>query len=127
MISAVYRQPLIGPINESFSLAGIAKVGAGVMLPHTSDVVLGKPNDVGSKTLANAIGLNRGWWQLNGWTVGAEVGVRAVLLQPFYVELSDKLAYADLLDLPAYRGKLRQSLVMNEIVLSLGYTFNAPF
>ena len=32
------------------------------------------------------------------------------------------MAYAYLGDLPAYQGTLQQSLLMNEIVLSLGFT-----
>ncbi len=35
---------------------------------------------------------------------------------------SQGVAYAYLGDLPAYQGTLQQSLLMNEIVLSLGFT-----
>ncbi len=84
MLDAVYRYPLIGQTNETNSLAAIGKVGIGVMLPHTSDIILGNPNNVGLKTWSNLIGINSGWWQLNGWTTGIESrpslrGVQAVL------------------------------------------------
>jgi len=124
MVNAVYRLPLIGQTNETLSVAAIAKAGVGIMLPHTGDTILGETNNVGNKTLSNAIGLNNGWWQLNGWTTGAEFGLRFVLFKPVYLELTDKVAYARLGDLPAYQGTIQQNLLMNEIVLSLGFTYD---
>lgn len=124
MVNAVYRYPLIGQVNETGSVAAIAKAGVGVMLPHTTDTILGNTNDVGSKTLSNAIGLTNGWWQLNGVTSGAEFGFRFVFRKPFYLELTDKVAYGYLGDLPTYQGTLQQSLWMDEIVLSFGFTYN---
>ena len=62
-----------------------------------------------------------------GWTVGAELGLRLALMKPLYLEVSDKVAYSQLNNLPAYRGTLKQSMVMNAVVVSLGYTFDAPF
>jgi hypothetical protein len=124
MLNAVYRLPLIGKTNETLSLAGIFKGGAGIMLPHTSNTIMGNPNNVGSKTLGNAIGFTNGWWQLNGWTAGVEIGVRFVIYKPFYLELTDKQAYSYLGNLPAYRGTVQQSLWMNEVILSLGFTYD---
>jgi hypothetical protein len=123
MLNAVYRYPLIGQTNETLSVAGIAKAGVGLMVPHTSDTIFGNAVDVGQKTLGNSIGLDRGWWQLNGWTTGVELGFRVVLYKPVYLELTDKVAYSYLGDLPAYMGNIQQSL-LNEIVLSLGFTFD---
>jgi hypothetical protein len=126
MLNGVYRYPLIGQTNETLSVAAIAKAGVGIMLPHTSDTILGNPNDVGGKTFGNAIGLTNGWWQLNGWTTGVELGFRVVLFKPVYLELTDKEAYARFSDLPAYMGTIQQSLWMNEVVLSLGFTYDGP-
>jgi hypothetical protein len=124
MINAVYRYPLIGQTNETLSVAGIAKAGAGIMLPHTTDTIFGYTNDVGNKTFGNAIGFTNGWWQLNGVTSGVEVGFRVVLYKPVYLELTDKVAYSYYGDLPAYMGTLQQSQWMNEIVLSIGFTYD---
>ena len=124
MIDAVYRYPLIGQTNETYSLAGIGKAGAGVMLPHTTDTIFGNENDVGQKTFNNLIGMNTGWWQINGWTTGVEIGLRYVLFKPFYLELTDKVAYSRFGDLPAYQGTISQSLWMNEIILTLGITYD---
>jgi hypothetical protein len=124
MIDGVYRYPLIGKTNETLSVALLAKAGIGIMLPHTSDTILGNSVDVGGKTFGNAIGLNNGWWQLNGWTTGAELGFRVVLYKPVYLEVSDKVAYAYFWDLPAYLGTIQQSLVMNEAIVSIGFTYD---
>jgi len=124
MLNGVYRQPLIGKINETLSVEAIGKLGLGIMVPHTTDTIFGYTNDVGSKTFSNAFGLHDGWWQLNGWTTGVEFGFRAVLYKPFYVELTDKIAYAYFPDLPAYQGTIQQSLLMNEIILSVGFTYD---
>jgi hypothetical protein len=124
MLNAVYRYPLIGQINQTSSLAFIAKAGAGIMLPHTTDTILGNTNYVGEKTLSNSFGLTNGWWQLNGWTAGTELGFRYVIWKPVYLELTDKVAYSYFGDLPAYMGTLQQSLWMNEIILSIGFTYD---
>jgi len=124
MINAVYRYPLIGKTNETSSLAFIGKAGAGLMLPHTTDTILGNTNNVGDKTLSNSFGLTNGWWQLNGWTAGTELGFRYVIWKPVYLELTDKIAYSYLGDLPAYMGTIQQSLWMNEIILSVGFTYD---
>ncbi len=109
MLNGVYRVPLFGELNDTWSVSAIGKLGVGVMLPHTSDTIMGLTNNVGDRTLGNAFGLTNGWWQLNGWTTGAEVALRFVLYKPVYLEISDKLAYAELLDLPAVQGKISHS------------------
>ena len=122
-INLLKRLPLIGETNESLSVAGIAKVGVGLMVPHSENTVLGQNNDVGQKVLDNLIGLNRGWWQINGWTTGLEAGFRFVLAKPIYLELTDKIAYAHLGDVPVYQGRARHNLWMNELIFSLGITY----
>jgi hypothetical protein len=126
MVNAVYRYPLIGQTNETLSVSALGKAGLGIMLPHTTDTILGNTNNVGSKTLSNAVGLTTGWWQLNGWTAGVEAGIRIVLWKPVYLEITDKVAYAYLGDLPAFMGTIQQSLLMNEIIVSIGFTYDGP-
>ena len=124
MLDAVYRYPLFGKTNETASLAAIGKAGVGVMLPHTSDTILGNTVDVGQKTFSNLVGLSSGWWQLNGWTTGFEVGLRYVVFRPFYLELTNKVTYSGFLNLPAFQGTMSQSLWMDEIVLTFGFTYD---
>jgi hypothetical protein len=124
MIDGVYRYPLYGRTNETYSVAALGKAGAGLMLPHTSDTIEGNSVDVGQKTLNNLIGFHSGWWQVNGWTAGAEVGLRVVLYKPFYLEVTDKVAYSSFFDLPAYQGTLQQSMWINEVIVTLGITYD---
>jgi hypothetical protein len=123
MVNLVKRCPLIGETNENWSVAAIGKVGVGVVLPHAENVIFGNSVDVGPKTLANAFGTNRGWWQLNGWTTGVEGGFRIVLIDPLYIEITDKVAFAQFVNVPVFQGTARHNLWMNEVILSVGITF----
>lgn len=124
MLNMVKRIPILFETNENFSLAGVIKAGTGIMVPHSENKVLGNTNYVGSKEWGNLIGMKNGWWQLNGWTVGVEAGLRFVIWNPIYIEFTDKEAYASLVNIPVYQGVADQVLWMNELILSLGYTFD---
>ncbi|HEY0224523.1 MAG TPA: hypothetical protein VGC38_08425, partial [Pseudolabrys sp.] len=78
MTNLVYRQPLLGETNETLSLAFIGKAGAGIMVPHADNTILGNPNNVGQKVPSNYFGIHNGWWQFGGWTTGVEGGFRWV-------------------------------------------------
>ena len=124
MVNIVKRLPLTGATNESLSLAGIGKVGVGVMVPHSDNTIMGNNNDVGKKEFGNYFGSKHGWWQFDGWTAGVEAGVRLVLMKPLYIELTDKIAYSRLFDIPVYQGSANHSLWMNEVIFSLGFTYD---
>jgi len=124
MLNVVKRFPIVGEINRTFSVAALAKAGAGIMLPHAENTVLGNNNNVGAKQFNNWVGLRNGWWQLNGWTTGIEAGFRFVAYDPVYLELTDKEAFAKLEGVPVYEGTASQELWMNEIILSVGFTLS---
>lgn len=124
MANLVYRRPLLGELNETFSLAFIGKAGVGVMLPHADNTILGYSNNVGTKTPGNYIGIHNGWWQFGGVTTGAEAGFRFVAFKPVYFEVTDKVAYADMWNIPVYQGTASHSLWMNEVVFSIGFTYD---
>lgn len=124
MINIVKRIPIFGSINQNFSLAGILKAGGGIMLPHSENKIMGNTNNVGNKEFHNYFGYKSGWWQLNGWTVGVEAGLRFVIWCPFYIEFTGKEAYSRLYHIPVYQGTAEQTLWMSELILSLGYTFD---
>jgi hypothetical protein len=117
--------PLIGEPNDSFSVAAVGKIGIGPMLPHAENEIMGQNVDVGQKQLNNLLGVHSGWWQLNGWTTGVEGGFRVSLTKAIYVELTDKVAYARLYDVPVYQGTACHNLWMNEVILTVGFTFGA--
>ena len=123
MVNLVKRVPLIGEPNECWSVAAIGKIGVGAMVPHAENTIFGNPNNVGPKDFNNAIGLNRGWWQVNGWTTGVEGGFRMMISKSLYLELTDKVAFAQLYDVPVFQGTARHHLWMNEVILSVGISF----
>lgn len=122
MLNAVRRFPLIGETNKTFSLAGLLKMGVGVVLPHAENLILGHRNNVGPKAWGNYLGWRSGWWQMGGWTAGVEAGVRFVIVKPVYVELTDKEVYTSISDIPVYQGRANQNVWMNEVIFSLGVT-----
>jgi len=124
MINIVQRIPFGGTSAYTKNLFFLCKEGAGIMLPHADNMILGKENEVGEKKWGNLVGTKKGWWQLNGVTAGVEAGLRFAIHAPFYLELTDKIAYAKLYNVPVYQGTAAQSLWMNEIILSLGVTVN---
>jgi hypothetical protein len=124
MLNIVGRRAILGDINATPSLAGLVKIGAGVMLPHASNTILGNKNNVGPKAWGNLLGWNHGWWQVGGWTAGVETGVRWVIYKMLYFEVTDKEAYASLSEIPVYEGRASQNVWLNEVIFSLGLTFN---
>lgn len=124
MVNLVKRYPLIGPINQALSLSLFVKGGLGIMLPHAESTIMGNNSDVGPKSWGNLVGTNSGWWRLNGWTTAAEIAVRFIPVRPVFIELSNKLAYAHLSNVPVYRGKADQNLWMNALMFNIGVTVN---
>jgi hypothetical protein len=122
IFSLIRRKNLTGEYDQNLSLTLLLKMGAGVVIPHADNTIFGNASDVGPKTLGNAIGFSNGWWQLKGWTAGAEVGLRLNLLKPIFFEVLDKLAYTSMSGIPVYLGRANQSLWMNEWAFILGAT-----
>ncbi len=123
MINAVWLQHLTGPENQAGDLQLISRVGAGILLPHADNTVLGNHNVVGPKNENICCTSSNDWWQLNGWTAGVEVGVRYRVWKSMYAELTQKLAYGVLKGVPVYQGTADQNIWMSEQVLSLGVLF----
>jgi len=124
MLNVVKRLPVVGEPGESLSIAAIAKAGVGVMLPHADNTVFGRTLDLGEKEPGNYFGKHSGWWQFDGWTAGVEAGVRLMTASPVYLELTDKLAYARMRDVPVAGGTADHDLWMNQLSLSVGVTIN---
>ncbi len=120
MLNAVKRIPLFGVPNNTMSVAAVVKVGAGVLIPHSLNVIFGQVNNVGPKAWRNYFGWNSGWWQFGGWTAGVEAGFRIVLYKPIYLELTDKEAFSGVSQIPVNQGRANQALWLNEVIFSLG-------
>jgi hypothetical protein len=123
MMNFVKITPLIGENEQSMSLSAISRAGVGILFPHSGNTILGNKNSVGKKSLGNCCGFNHGWWQVNGWTAGVELGGRFMFYRPVYLEATIKEAYGKLYNVPVYQGTADQSLWMTEGVLSMGFLY----
>lgn len=122
MINAVWLHHLRGPEKEAGDLQLISRLGAGILLPHADITIFGNPNQVGPKN-KNICCSSGDWWQLNGWTVGAEIGFRYFVTKPIFLELTTKAAYGSLKGVPVYKGTADQEIWMSEVILSAGFLF----
>ena len=123
MLNAVWLKHLRGPEQQPGHLQLISRVGAGILLPHADNRILGNENQVGPKNENICCFSSNDWWQVNGWTAGAEVGLRYRIYKSIYGELTQKFAYGALKGVPVYKGTADQTIWMSEQVFSLGFLF----
>lgn len=123
MINAVWLRHLSGPVRRPGQLQLISRVGAGILLPHADNTIMGKANEVGPKNDNICCTNSKDWWQINGWTAGVEVGLRYRVYKNMYLELTQKFAYGELRNVPVYQGVASQNLWMSEQVFSAGFLF----
>ena len=123
MVNAVWLQHLAGPEQKPGDLQLISRAGAGILLPHAENTILGRQVQVGPKNENVCCFSSNDWWQVNGWTAGVEVGVRYRVYKSMYLEFTQKLAYGALKGVPVYQGSADQTIWMSEQVLSAGFLF----
>jgi hypothetical protein len=123
MINAVWFHHLDGPKRQPGELQLISRLGAGILLPHADNVILGNANQVGPKGVRVCCFGSEDWWQVNGWTVGAEVGLRYRFYKSMYFEVTQKFAYGALRGVPVFQGTADQTIWMSEQVFSTGFLF----
>jgi hypothetical protein len=123
MVNGVWLQHLYGPEKQVGALQLISRVGAGILLPHAENTILGNANQVGPKNQNVCCFASNDWWQVNGWTAGVEVGLRYRIYKSMYLELTSKVAYGALRGVPVYQGTADQNIWMSEQVLSTGFHF----
>jgi hypothetical protein len=123
MVNGVWLQHLYGPEKQVGALQLISRVGAGILLPHADNTILGNANQVGPKNQNVCCFASNDWWQVNGWTAGVEVGLRYRIYKSMYLELTSKVAYGALRGVPVYQGTVDQNIWMSEQVLSTGFHF----
>lgn len=125
MVDLVYRRPITAlPVNDTSSLAFIGKVGTGIAYVHPYIDINGQSSNVGDKSFNNIIGFNSGWWRIVGVSTSVEAGFRYVINKPWYLELTDKTIFTSMSNIPVYNGSASQNLWSNEILFSVGYTFD---
>lgn len=123
MMNAVWFHHLSGPEQKPGDWQLLSRVGAGILLPHAQNTVLGHDNEVGPKDKNICCFSSHDWWQVLGWTAGVEEGVRYRASDSIYIELTAKVAYGELRNVPVYQGTAEQNIWMLEEVLSVGYLF----
>lgn len=123
MLNFVRRKPMFSFHRALLRIVAIGKFGAGVMLPHPENTILGNANDVGPKAWPNFFGWRNGWWQMGGWTAGLEGGFQLVFHKTAYLELTNKEAYVSLSDIQVYDGRADQTMWLNETICSIGAMF----
>jgi len=123
MVNAVWLHHLAGPQQQAGDLQLISRAGAGILLPHAENTILGRQVQVGPKNDNVCCFSSNDWWQVNGWTAGVEVGLRYRVYKSMYLELTQKLAYGALRGVPVYQGSADQTIWMSEQVLSAGFLF----
>src|SRR3989338_873203 len=60
MLNLVQRKSMVDFFDDRFQLAGISKIGGGVVIPHPENTIFGNTVDVGPKTASNAFGWRHG-------------------------------------------------------------------
>ena len=126
MINGVWFHHLrdVSLLREPGDLQLVSRVGGGLLIPHAENTVLGHDNsaEMGTKDKSPCCS-KHDWWQINGWTVGTEVGFRYAMTKSVYAELTQKFAFGRLHGVPVYHGLASQDIWMSEQVLSLGALF----
>ena len=93
----------------NFKLDLLAKAGIGPLIPHVQNTLFSQPNNMG--------------FQIGGWNMRAEAGVRSTFNKHVYLEFTNKIDYARYSNLKVYKGTAKQAFGTYEMILSLGYTF----
>lgn len=96
-----------GNIKTDFLLKG----GVGPVIPHVENSFFGQKNEP--------------HFQIGGWNMGTELAVRTTFYKHVYLEFAGKLDYARYSNLKVYHGTVKHAFGTAELILNLGYTFNA--
>ncbi|MEY2903401.1 MAG: hypothetical protein RLY89_2507 [Bacteroidota bacterium] len=95
--------------SGKFKLDFLGRAGIGPVIPHVENSLFGKPNEDG--------------FQLGGWNVGVEAGLRSTFYKHVFLEFTNKVDYARYSNLKVYQGTAKQAFGTYELILTLGYTF----
>lgn len=110
LFNLVKRCELYTSKDENFQLDFLGKAGVGPVIPHVDNSLFGNANNPG--------------FQLGGWNVGVEAGVKASFYKYVFLEYTNKLDYARYSNLKVYKGKAKHAFGTYEMILSLG--INVP-
>ncbi|MBC7411154.1 MAG: hypothetical protein H7331_01705 [Bacteroidia bacterium] len=95
------------PHKQWFVLHTLLKAGAGPVVPHVENTILG--ND------------NKSHFQLGGFDIGLEMTLKATFFKHVYLEFCQKGVYANYFGLRIYEGTARQQFFAYEVIANLGF------
>ncbi len=111
LFNLVKRWRLHEARNKNFILDAVGKGGIGPVIPHVENSFFGNKNNDG--------------FQLGGWNIGVETGLKATFFRHVFIEMTNKVDYARYSGLKVFQGTASQAFGTYELILSLGYTFPA--
>jgi hypothetical protein len=94
-----------------FAVDALGKAGIGPLIPHVENKLFGQQNEAG--------------FQLGGWNMGLEAGIRTTFYKYVFLEFTNKVDYARYSNLKTYQGTAKQAFGTYELILSLGLTIPA--
>ncbi len=97
---------ICGTKNGKIKLFNIYKLGIGPVIPHPENTLMGHQNKPG--------------FQFGGLDAGLEAAYRLELGKYLFIDLSQKVDYANYWGLHVYEGTARQSFFTYEVICTLG-------
>lgn len=95
--------------TKNIKINFVTKAGIGPVIPHVANSLFGHINHPG--------------FQLGGWNIAADAGIRSTFFKHIYLEFETRLDYARYSNLNIYKGTAKHAFSTTELILSLGYTF----
>ncbi len=95
-----------GTRGGMFKLFTIYKLGIGPVIPHVENTLMGHDNNP--------------HFQLGGFNAGFEAAYRLEITKFFYLDLAQKVDYANYFGLRVYEGTAKQSFFTYEVMATLG-------
>lgn len=106
LFNLVKRCELYTSKDQNLKVDFLGKAGIGPVIPHVENSFFGNKN--------------KPHFQLGGWNVGLEAGVRATFFKYGYLEYTNKLDYARYSNLKIYKGTAKHAFGTYEMILSIG-------
>ena len=97
---------IAGTKNVHFKLFNIYKLGAGPVIPHVENTLFGIQNNP--------------HFQLGGFNVGFEANYRLEIYDYLYLDIAQKIDYANYFGLIVYNGTAKQAFGCYEVMATVG-------
>jgi hypothetical protein len=111
----VKRYTLFRPITNKIAIDGIAKVGAGPLMPRCESTMPYNGYPIHS--------FDDHQFQFRGFNTALEGALRFTFFRFIYLEAAAKYDYAMYKGMNIYKGTASQNLSTTEVIASLGFTF----